>query len=46
MKECVRRKVLRSLAANPNCAGLAAKDSMEAVWDVCYSDTQPFDRAP
>jgi hypothetical protein len=19
---------------------------MEAVWDVCYNDTQPFDRAP
>ncbi|TKY46473.1 Mitochondrial inner membrane protease ATP23 [Spatholobus suberectus] len=45
-QECVRRKVMKSLSANPNCFGLAAKDSMEAVWDVCYNDTQPFDRAP
>ncbi|KAK7364849.1 hypothetical protein VNO80_13593 [Phaseolus coccineus] len=45
-QECVRRRVLESLSANPNCSGFAAKDSLEAVWDVCYNDTQPFDRAP
>ncbi|KAK7381043.1 hypothetical protein VNO78_33567 [Psophocarpus tetragonolobus] len=45
-QECVKRKVLKSLSANPNCSGFAAKDAMEAVWDVCYNDTQPFDRAP
>ncbi|XP_027359225.1 mitochondrial inner membrane protease ATP23-like [Abrus precatorius] len=45
-QECVRRKVMKALSANPNCFGFAAKDSMEAVWDVCYNDTQPFDRAP
>ncbi|KAL9323716.1 hypothetical protein ACSQ67_008573 [Phaseolus vulgaris] len=45
-EECVRRRVLESLSANPNCSGFAAKDSLEAVWDVCYNDTQPFDRAP
>ncbi|ESW25893.1 hypothetical protein PHAVU_003G074200 [Phaseolus vulgaris] len=45
-QECVRRKVLKSLSVNPNCSGYSAQDSLEAVWDVCYNDTQPFDRAP
>ncbi|CAL0310168.1 unnamed protein product [Lupinus luteus] len=45
-QECVRRRVMESLNANPNCAGVTGKDAMEAVWDVCYNDTQPFDRAP
>ncbi|MED6151155.1 hypothetical protein PIB30_079584 [Stylosanthes scabra] len=44
--ECIRRRVLKSLSSNPNCAGSAATDSMEAVWDICYNDTRPFDRAP
>jgi len=42
----VRRRVLESLSANPSCSGFAAEDSLEAVWDICYNDTQPFDRAP
>ncbi|KAK7266840.1 hypothetical protein RIF29_19497 [Crotalaria pallida] len=45
-QECIRRRVLESLSSNPNCAGSVAKDSMEAVWDICYNDTDPFDRAP
>ncbi|KAK7271886.1 hypothetical protein RJT34_28140 [Clitoria ternatea] len=45
-QECIKRRVLQSLVANANCSGFAAKDSMEAVWDICYNDTQPFDRAP
>ena len=44
--ECIKRRVLKSLSSNPNCAGSAAEDSMEAVWDICYNDTKPFDRAP
>ncbi|XP_057732687.1 mitochondrial inner membrane protease ATP23-like isoform X1 [Arachis stenosperma] len=44
--ECIRRRVLLSLFSNPNCVGSAAKDSMEDVWDICYNDTQPFDKAP
>lgn len=46
LKECVRRRVMKSVIANPYCSEAAAKDAMEAVWDVCYNDTQPFDRAP
>ena len=46
MKECVRRRVMKSVIANPYCSEAAAKDAMEAVWDVCYNDTRPFDRAP
>lgn len=37
---------MKSVTANPYCSEAAAKDAMEAVWDVCYNDTQPFDRAP
>ncbi|XP_044467155.1 mitochondrial inner membrane protease ATP23-like isoform X2 [Mangifera indica] len=45
-QDCVRRRVMKSVIANPHCSEAAAKDAMEAVWDVCYNDTQPFDRAP
>ncbi|KAL8474586.1 hypothetical protein ACS0TY_031152 [Phlomoides rotata] len=45
-QECVRRRVMKSVTANPYCSETAAKDAMEAVWDSCYNDTKPFDRAP
>ncbi|KAF9666318.1 hypothetical protein SADUNF_Sadunf16G0217100 [Salix dunnii] len=45
-QDCVKRRVMKSVIANPYCSKAAAKDAMEAVWDVCYNDTQPFDRAP
>ncbi|CAL5370478.1 unnamed protein product [Camellia sinensis] len=45
-QDCVRRRVMKSVIANPYCSEAAAKDAMEAVWDVCYNDTKPFDRAP
>ncbi|KAL7604938.1 mitochondrial inner membrane protease ATP23 [Lactuca sativa] len=45
-QECVRRRVMKSLANNPYCSEAAAKDAMEAVWETCYNDTKPFDRAP
>nr|XP_043617514.1 mitochondrial inner membrane protease ATP23 [Erigeron canadensis] len=45
-QDCVRRRVMKSLASNPYCSEAAAKDAMEAVWDTCYNDTKPFDRAP
>ncbi|XP_040952824.1 mitochondrial inner membrane protease ATP23-like [Gossypium hirsutum] len=45
-QECMRRKVMGSLSVNPFCSETAAKDAMETVWDICYNDTKPFDRAP
>ena len=45
-KECIKRRVLKSLRGNPYSSEVAAKDAMEAVWDTCYNDTKPFDRAP
>ncbi|KAL8553237.1 hypothetical protein ACS0TY_001770 [Phlomoides rotata] len=45
-QDCVKRSVMQSLARNPDCSETASKDAMEAVWDVCYNDTNPFDRAP
>ncbi|XP_027347613.1 mitochondrial inner membrane protease ATP23-like [Abrus precatorius] len=44
-QDCIRRRVLKSLSASPYCTGVA-KAFMESVWDVCYNDTEPYDRAP
>lgn len=44
--ECVKRRVMKSVMANPHCSESVARDAMETVWDTCYNDTQPFDRAP
>ncbi|KAL6838846.1 hypothetical protein ACP4OV_031282 [Aristida adscensionis] len=45
-QDCVKRRALMSVKSNPNCSETAAKDAIEAVWDICYNDTRPFDRAP
>nr|CAD1837157.1 unnamed protein product [Ananas comosus var. bracteatus] len=45
-QECVKRRALKSVRNNPYCSDAAAKDAIEAVWDICYNDTHPFDRAP
>ncbi|WOL11305.1 hypothetical protein Cni_G20067 [Canna indica] len=45
-QECVRRRALKSVQVNPHCSDASAKDAIEAVWDICYNDTSPFDRAP
>ncbi|KAL6558932.1 hypothetical protein OROMI_019282 [Orobanche minor] len=45
-QDCVRRRVMKSVRGNPYCSEAAAKDAMESVWDICYNDTKPFDRAP
>ncbi|XP_057857122.1 mitochondrial inner membrane protease ATP23 isoform X2 [Cryptomeria japonica] len=44
-EECVKRRVLKSVNRNPSCSEEASKEAMEAVWDICYNDTKPFDRA-
>ncbi|TQD99547.1 hypothetical protein C1H46_014883 [Malus baccata] len=33
-QDCVRRRVMKSVISNPYCSEAAAKDAMEAVWDV------------
>ncbi|KAF0891686.1 hypothetical protein E2562_010902 [Oryza meyeriana var. granulata] len=45
-QECVKRRALSSVRSNPYCSETAAKDAVEAVWNICYNDTRPFDRAP
>ncbi|XP_065877051.1 mitochondrial inner membrane protease ATP23-like isoform X1 [Euphorbia lathyris] len=45
-KECVRRRAMMSVMCNPRCSEVMAKGAIEAVWDLCYNDTKPFDRAP
>ncbi|XP_019183455.1 mitochondrial inner membrane protease ATP23 homolog [Ipomoea triloba] len=43
-QECVKRRVIKELT--PHFSETAARDAMEAVWETCYNDTKPFDRAP
>ncbi|KAJ8432821.1 hypothetical protein Cgig2_008535 [Carnegiea gigantea] len=45
-QECVKRRAMKSVVANPYCSKTAAKEAVEAVWDICYNDMKPFDRAP
>ncbi|KAL2929182.1 Mitochondrial inner membrane protease ATP23 [Bienertia sinuspersici] len=45
-QDCVKRRVIKSVMGNPYCSETAAKEAMESVWDTCYNDTRPFDRAP
>ncbi|KAI3995907.1 hypothetical protein MKX01_017104 [Papaver californicum] len=41
-----QKKSMKSMAVNPYCSEVASKEAMDAVWDFCYNDTKPFDRAP
>lgn len=44
---CVKRRVVNSMTGtNTNCSKIAATIAMEVVWDTCYNDTAPFDKAP
>ncbi|WCJ26255.1 Mitochondrial inner membrane protease atp23 [Euphorbia peplus] len=46
-QECVKRRATESVTYNPNCkSASAAKEAVEAVWDECYNDTTPFEKAP
>ncbi|KAK4417405.1 Mitochondrial inner membrane protease ATP23 [Sesamum alatum] len=44
--ECVRRRATRSVRGNPRCSEIITKLAMQSVWDTCYNDTKPFDKAP
>jgi len=45
-KKCVRRRALESLAGNPNCPKDKAEEALDAVWDRCIKDTEPFGSVP
>ena len=43
-QECVRRRAVISVQANPSCPSRAAAEkAVNAVFDSCYNDTRPFD---
>ena len=44
-KECVRRRALDSVKANPHCS-TRAEDYVDAAMERCYKDTFPFERHP
>lgn len=43
--ECVKRRAILSVKANPNCTEKAA-DYVDAAFERCFRDTFPFDRHP
>jgi len=43
--ECVKRRAILSVQANPNCKA-KAKDYVDAAFEKCFQDTFPFDRHP
>ena len=45
LKECVKRRALLSVKVNPHCSEKAAEAAVEKVWDMCYNDPRPFDKA-
>ncbi len=43
-QECVRRRAVLSVRANPVCPDEAAAErAVNEVWDSCFNDTRPFD---
>eukprot|EP00003_Mantamonas_plastica_P018241 TRINITY_DN298_c0_g4_i2.p1 TRINITY_DN298_c0_g4~~TRINITY_DN298_c0_g4_i2.p1 ORF type:complete len:113 (+),score=0.07 TRINITY_DN298_c0_g4_i2:162-500(+) len=46
-RECVKRRAILSVKLNKKCNGeQEAKEAVEKVFERCYQDTDPFDRAP
>ena len=43
--ECVKRRAILSVEANPTCKG-RSKEFVDAAFDRCFKDTFPFDRHP
>jgi inner membrane protease ATP23 len=44
-QECVRRRAIDSVRANPNCSS-RAEEYVDAAMERCYADTFPFERHP
>ncbi|KNE54760.1 hypothetical protein AMAG_00715 [Allomyces macrogynus ATCC 38327] len=44
-QECIRRRAILATKYNPHCAeGRTAEDAVDAVFESCLADTQPFER--
>lgn len=44
-QQCVRRRAINSVRANPNCTA-KAETYVDAAMERCYADTFPFERHP
>ena len=43
-QECVRRRAILAVRANPACPDQAsAERAVNEVWESCFNDTRPFD---
>jgi len=45
-KQCVRRRALMSLSANPNGQGEKGERALFNVWPSCYNNFEPFEELP
>lgn len=46
-RSCVRRRAVLSCELNPNCGStVGARRAVDAVFEKCIADTDPFDRLP
>lgn len=44
-QQCIRRRAVLSVAANPKCAlKEEAEKTVDLVWGSCFNDTRPFER--
>lgn len=44
-QDCIRRRAVISVAANPHCKDEAtAQEVVDTVWKSCFNDTRPFER--
>lgn len=44
-QDCIRRRAVLSVTANPNCASVEdAEKAVGTVWKSCFNDTRPFER--
>eukprot|EP00123_Amoebidium_parasiticum_P009836 comp19739_c1_seq1/m.23543 comp19739_c1_seq1/g.23543 ORF comp19739_c1_seq1/g.23543 comp19739_c1_seq1/m.23543 type:complete len:194 (-) comp19739_c1_seq1:121-702(-) len=46
MRECVRRRALKSVQANPHFSKEVAEKALEEVFDRCYADSAPYAMHP
>lgn len=45
-QRCVRRRAGNSLRAVLGVDQKQVDEALDRVWDVCFNDTEPFDRIP
>lgn len=42
LKECVRRRALKSVHVHPSCSGITGEKAVNDVFESCFADRAPF----